>query len=296
MSTADNIKEYIKFLYNKYNLHVTVHNSKTFRLCDSEFAEFNFHCNPYCLYLKTCEDLWAYCISSQSAVANKCKECGSFFGMCHAGVCEYVYTVAYNENVLGFISVSGYRGTEGSELYNKALHKIRKICSIYGLPSDTVTEMYNSSLSTVLPDNSLLGTLIAPLCDMCELYYIKRYKNNEQTKAPSSKSDYLYIDVCNMIRRSHNKKVSLKSICEATNYSESYISHMFKLRSGMTINQYVNSLRITEAKSLLSTTKLPIQEIAMIVGFSDSNYFSNVFRRATGISPREWRNLHNKKD
>lgn len=48
-------------------------------------------------------------------------------------------------------------------------------------------------------------------------------------------------------------------------------------------------IRLNAAKSLLSNSHLSITEIAYSAGFTDSNYFSNVFKANTGISPREYR-------
>ena len=59
----------------------------------------------------------------------------------------------------------------------------------------------------------------------------------------------------------------------------------------MTIMFYVQNLRITQAKKLLREGKFSITEIAFQVGFNDSNYFSSCFKKATGISPLEYRKL-----
>ena len=67
---------------------------------------------------------------------------------------------------------------------------------------------------------------------------------------------------------------------------------MFKSASGMTLNQYINTLRVDEAKAMLNATDMSIQEISAVVGFNDSNYFTNVFHKLVGMSPREYRNIN----
>jgi AraC-like DNA-binding protein len=57
----------------------------------------------------------------------------------------------------------------------------------------------------------------------------------------------------------------------------------------MTPIAYLNRYRITQAKRLLKETDHTITQIAMDVGFSDSGYFSRVFRRETGMSPEAYR-------
>ena len=60
----------------------------------------------------------------------------------------------------------------------------------------------------------------------------------------------------------------------------------------MTLNRYINTLRIDEAKAMLNATDMSIQEISSIIGFNDSNYFTNVFHKLVGMSPREYRNIN----
>ncbi len=57
--------------------------------------------------------------------------------------------------------------------------------------------------------------------------------------------------------------------------------------------EYLISYRLNEAKKLLRSSELPITEICYECGFSDSSYFGKAFRKAYGLSPREYRS-HNK--
>lgn len=57
----------------------------------------------------------------------------------------------------------------------------------------------------------------------------------------------------------------------------------------MTINEYLEQLRISKAKELLRFTEKGIGEIGSLCGFTDSHYFSRVFMKVEGISPREYR-------
>lgn len=290
---VSHISDYMSYLTDQCGLMVSIHDirydgSKMFEGKLDILTKFNLHMNPYCLFLKINDELWYDCIKSQRPVFDKCRWCGAFFGMCHAGVCEFIYPISAGGNTIGFVSVSGYRPAEGSELWNKAMHKLDKLCMRYELDRGRVMEMYTSSLTPELPDRKLIDTLINPLCDMLQLAY-GEYISCSKGDAQAGTNNRLYYDICNKILHDHTNKISLKTLSEHFNYSESYISHLFKKNSGMTINQYVNSLRIAEAKGMLAATRMSVQEIAMTVGFSDSNYFTNVFRALVGVSPREWR-------
>ena len=62
----------------------------------------------------------------------------------------------------------------------------------------------------------------------------------------------------------------------------------------MGVCEYINRKRCENAAALLQGTDERVQEIAYLVGFEDSNYFTNVFTKYMGMSPREYRNLRKK--
>ncbi|MDG6692567.1 helix-turn-helix domain-containing protein [Staphylococcus aureus] len=67
------------------------------------------------------------------------------------------------------------------------------------------------------------------------------------------------------------------------------LRQLFRQQTGMTISQYLRQLRLCQAQYLLRHSSLLISEIAARCGFEDSNYFSVVFTRETGVTPRVWR-------
>ena len=83
--------------------------------------------------------------------------------------------------------------------------------------------------------------------------------------------------------------LSLKRFANELFLNTSYLSSLFKKETGMTLTDYVNTNRIITAKRLLKSTTLSIQTIASSVGIPDIHYFTRLFRRETGLSPREYR-------
>ena len=71
--------------------------------------------------------------------------------------------------------------------------------------------------------------------------------------------------------------------------SYKYMEESFKKKVVLTIQQYHTAIRIQEAERLLSTTQDSISEISEKLGYQDPLYFSNVFKKATGVSPRNYR-------
>ena len=85
--------------------------------------------------------------------------------------------------------------------------------------------------------------------------------------------------------------LSLQKVCSALAVSKSYLSSVFKAHSGMTVVEYLTGVRIERAKLLLSSEDRKIYEVAGAVGFRDAHYFSLTFKKQTGQSPTEFREL-----
>ena len=77
----------------------------------------------------------------------------------------------------------------------------------------------------------------------------------------------------------------------APDLTKDYVRRIFKQKTGLTPNAYLNRLRIEKAKKLLSKTsdKMSIKQIADSCGFNDQYYFSRTFKRAEGVSPAHWK-------
>ncbi len=93
------------------------------------------------------------------------------------------------------------------------------------------------------------------------------------------------------IDASIDSDLSLKRFANELFLNTSYLSSLFKKETGMTLTDYVNQHRISYAKRLLKSTTLSIQDIATAVGITNIHYFTRLFRRETGLSPREFRKI-----
>jgi len=83
--------------------------------------------------------------------------------------------------------------------------------------------------------------------------------------------------------------LSLKAHAENLNVNASYLSTLFKKETGVTLTEYVNRARIDHAIFLLNTTDMQIQAVAQSCGIPDVNYFTKLFKRLIGKTPKEYR-------
>lgn len=274
MYDVTEIKRYILYLKNTCGLAISIHPAEEDAfIVHSELMRFAIHDNSYCACVKTCPQAYSRCLAQQKKVHRKYST-GPFCGTCHAGVKEFVYPIMGDGKYMGFISVSGYRDPAGGQ-YTEALAKVYPI-------SRARLEGAYMSLKPELPSREALDTLIAPLCRMLELAYLKTAAVPVHTLA-------LPEQVMRYIRLNHTRSITLGDICAHFGCSRSHISHSFKAHTGCHIREYLTTVRLEDARSLLHYSDLSVTEIAFSVGFSDSNYFSNVFKKYTGMSPLAYR-------
>ncbi len=85
-----------------------------------------------------------------------------------------------------------------------------------------------------------------------------------------------------------NEDISLKSVAAHVNLSPTYFCSLFKKETGMNFSDYLSKVRIDKSAELLKRTSKTISEIAFEVGFSDYRYFSQIFKKFKGETPREY--------
>lgn len=86
----------------------------------------------------------------------------------------------------------------------------------------------------------------------------------------------------------YSEKLSLDEISSYVYLNKSYFSELFKKEMGINYNDYINQVRIQRACELMAEGRHTLSGIAQMVGFSDQNYFSKVFKRIVGESPKSY--------
>lgn len=116
-----------------------------------------------------------------------------------------------------------------------------------------------------------------------------RLKKMQDTNVESDLTDSLMQEAARYIRSNFSSPLTLEAVAGHINISPTYFSKKFKAATGFGYREYLVNVRLQEAARLLLETGLSITEIALKCGFNDSNYFGDVFRKAKGISPMNYR-------
>lgn len=105
------------------------------------------------------------------------------------------------------------------------------------------------------------------------------------------KDDWIIKQAVEYIKEYYHTDIKVQEVAEVVNISPNYFSSIFKQVTGKYFKEYINQLRIDEAKSLLAETPFKVREIAEQVGFHEYKYFVEVFKKFTGMTPTDYRKI-----
>lgn len=114
-------------------------------------------------------------------------------------------------------------------------------------------------------------------------YMDKRVKNT---------GHYLIQSVKELIHRKLNSKINIAVLAKELGTSSSYLSRLFHLKEGITMQEYICRERISQAEKLLQFSSFTNEEISRCVGFTSISYFGRVLKENTGLTPGQYRHKY----
>lgn len=158
------------------------------------------------------------------------------------------------KNIYHFPNLNGYN----------VLNKLISICADKSLSVDEINRK---------------GTLI-----FTEIILMMYKHKNSETKISSDA-----IILKNYIDAHPKENISIKTLSKLIFKSESQTNRIFKKNFSITPYEYILNNKISRAKLILQNSNISIKEISFMLGFSDEHYFSNIFKKKTGISPSAYK-------
>lgn len=199
--------------------------------------------------------------------------------------------------------------------YLNALIKTEDYADIYRLISDQfetfrAQKISQKSLSAfcfralMCIDDSALSTYnINPILEINNLHSVSasctylnntfriHFENRPLKNSGSNQSRFVQ-DIVDFIHAHYQEPISLCDVADYMHKSTGYVSSRFKKEFGCGFSQYVNDYRLLKSRQLLIIENMKIKEISSMVGFSDEQYFSSVFKKEFGITPGNYRKIY----
>ena len=92
-----------------------------------------------------------------------------------------------------------------------------------------------------------------------------------------------------MVENSFGEKLNISEIARNLGYSRSYMTEVFHRETGLSISQYITESRLQRAELMMRDPSHSVQQIAYLCGYSDPLFFSRMFKKRFGVSPRSFR-------
>lgn len=152
-----------------------------------------------------------------------------------------------------------------------------------GATSDSILKI-NNQLLTVIPTINNMDDLCYKLQEAIDVFSDCMFEYISPPSSEIVKKALLYIS------KYFANPLTLEEVANEVHLNPAYFSTMFKQACGSSFKEYLNMVRIEESKRLLSGTDYSIIGIAVATGFGDQSYFSKVFKKFTGLTPKQYRN------
>ncbi len=187
-----------------------------------------------------------------------------------------------NEFIQYFRKGNIYSPKDIKKAYSRFLWSMLNIANELGLinSSNFENQEYLARIKTAIMKNELLE----PFIQIKEWFKQEKYSEQDIT-------NIIVVKAKSLIHEFYKQGITLKEIAEKLDITPEYLGMQFHKETGSHFSAYLNNYRINKARGMLIGTELKLYEIAALVGYNDAKYFSKVFKKTTGQSPAEYRNL-----
>lgn len=254
--------------------------------------EYNF--SPFCRAIR-----------KNPTYLKRCNQCDLYGGLeatktldskpyhCHTGLVDFSVPIMKNGSILGFV-MAGQARTEDMTLRNILSKQTNwrndpELVSLYNQQvSLTAEQLYSATkvLRILVNHNFPFKDMIAEEATPTE---VPDFINDGHTMGrPEVRKAIMYIE------KNLTGKTTLGKIANHVHLSESYFSKIFKEDMGVSVTQYINLLKMQEAKMLLMDNNWSINRISQSLGFTRTSYFCKIFKMATNETPHGYRKKYGK--
>lgn len=198
-----------------------------------------------------------------------------------------------NEKLTSFFNELELNGVETPDLLAEMYHMLSAACYRYAHLNETTLQDLLAGYGEELPKLERMMSINAIkewAYGLCE------YLNQDNQVSIKNEREVLIEQVKEYIHFHLEDDVSLQTLANHVNYHPVYLSKVFKLKTGLGLNDYLSQVRMDKAVHLLENTEAKIYEITAQIGYSNTAYFIRVFKKHFNLTPQEYREdyLNNK--
>lgn len=193
---------------------------------------------------------------------------------------ENLLSADFNENMFENRAADPVRNAKNyCIILNTLLRKAAEQGGVHPIHIDRISSKFAAKIELMTDVKSLLSLMREMFSSYCRFVY----EHSMKQYSPTVKKTMLLID------SDISAELSLKLLAKNQGISAGYLATVFKRETGRTVCEYITDKRIDHAAYLLSTTNLQIQTVALHCGIMDVQYFSKIFKKKTGKTPKEYR-------
>ncbi len=268
------IEKLQKFLLDFYKI-----TGLTISVWDTDMNQLAYepqNMNEFCELIKSSPLGKKRCLNSDRKIISdcKCKKCATTH-KCHAGLVDTAVPILYGEQVLGFIMFGQVKDREFS-LVTKS--EIAKLSHELKIPQKKLIKAYDN---TVGFDSDIIDSASNILNSALLSLYLNNYISFTENELVTAIHTYINSNL--------QSPLSVSSICEEFGISKNRLYSLWRKWFGLTVGDYILNIRMRRAKNLLVNDDMKIKEVCVEVGIPDYNYFSKVFKKFYGVSPKEYK-------
>lgn len=236
------------------------------------------HCS-LCKKVRSYDELAAKCYKCDIEGIKKCidsRETQTY--ECHMGLTEAVTPIYAGGIIIGYILI-------GQMLNEKSVDNVKqKIADLdYEINK---TSFYNAMSKVPLISEDKIEAVISLMIICTKHLMVENIVN--------VKSSLLSKQIQEYINANLSQDIGINDICKRMNISRTKLYEVSSAFFKMGITDYIRYLRVEKAKELLTERKYNVKQITKLVGFDDANYFTKIFKRYTGMTPSEYKNIGRK--
>ena len=216
------------------------------------------------------------CLCSDRKIISDCnqKKCATTH-KCHAGLVDTAVPILYGEQVLGFIMFGQVKDKDFPEITKKEIDKLSRELKI---PQKKLNDSYNKlagfDADIIESASNILNSALLSL-------YLNNYISFTENELVTAIHTYINSNI--------QSPISVSNICEEFSIAKNRLYTLWRKWFGLTVGDYILNIRMRRAKNLLVNEDMKIKDVCVEVGIPDYNYFSKVFKRFYGVSPKEYK-------